>query len=152
MKKILLFAILSLCLILCLSSCTFLRSFFTEMEQEATKVAEFTQDMTQLMTNPTVEEAEKLVHPSSPLSPEAVIDKIKGNEKLANIDMSNLDIKEDVTVGDITNLNISYHDATLGGNIYTADCEIVINGTPILVKLKLLSTDEGFGLYDFDLQ
>ena len=93
------------------------------------------------------EEAEKLVHPASPLSPETLVDKIEGNEKIANLDFS-----QEITVGEITNLSISYHDETLGGNVYTAECQIMIGDTPINVKLKLLSTSEGFGLYDFDIE
>lgn len=143
MKTALKFAAISLCLILCLSSC----SFINEVQTEAQKVQSFTEDLVGVIENPTLEEAEELVHPSSPLTPEAVLDKIQNNEKLQNIDPSG-----EIEIGEIKNLEISYHDKELGGNVYTAECTVTVDGTPIDLTLKLLSTDEGFGLYDFDIK
>lgn len=143
MKTALKFAAISLCLILCLSSC----SFINEVQTEAQKVQSFTEDLVGVIENPTLEEAEELVHPSSPLTPEAVLDKIQNNEKLQNLDPSG-----EIEIGEIKNLEISYHDKELGGNVYTAECTVTVDGTPIDLTLKLLSTDEGFGLYDFDIK
>lgn len=143
MKKLYSAFLLVLVLCLALSSC----SFINEMKQETEKVAEFTSDFTSLMSEPTVEKAEALVHPSSPLTPEAVIEKIENNEKLASLDFTG-----DISVSEIGEMKMSYHDETLGGNVYTVECTVTVSGTPINVSLTLLSSGDSFGLYDFDIK
>ena len=147
MKTITKILILALCILVSLSSCAFFKSLVNDVAAETERVAHFAEDFAGLVENPTVENAQDLIHPSSPITAETVISKIENNEKL-----NNLDPTAKISVGKITNLSISHHDATLGGNVYTADCEIMVGNTPIIVKLKLLSTDEGFGLYDFDIK
>lgn len=146
MKNAIKILILSLCLALSLSSC-FIVDLFNGVKQETERVITFTTEFTVLIENPTVENAEELLHPSSPLTPEHVISKIEGNEKLQSLNTAG-----EISVGEITNLQLKYDDPTLGGTVYTANCEIIVDGTPITVKLTLLSTEGGFGLYDFDIE
>lgn len=147
MKKLLKFTVLALCILVSLSSCTFIKSLLNEAKTEAEHVAEFTEELVVLMEEPSIEKAEELVHPNSPLTPESVLEKIENNEKIKNLDFSG-----EVSIGEITNLNMSYHDKELGGNLYEAECQVTVSGTTIDITLKLLSTDEGFGLYDFDIK
>lgn len=135
--------ILIVCIVLCLSSC----SFIEEMQSEAQKAENFAQELTVLIQNPTVEKAEELVHPSSPLTPEAVVDMVQNNEKLSSLDLS-----QEIKVGEIGDLNFSYKDETLGGNVYTVQCQILVGDTPVDVLVTLLSDDAGFGLYDLDIK
>lgn len=143
MKKIIKLAVLSLIAILALSSC----SLINEAKQEAQKVEQFTGDFAVLVETPTIENAEKIVHPSSKLTPENVVEKIESNEKLKSLDLS-----QEISVGNIGDLNVSYHDKTLGGNVYSVTVQILVGDTPIDVDLTLLSTEGGFGLYDFDIK
>lgn len=136
-------AALALCVLLCLSSC----SFINEMKEESQKITEFAEQITVLVKNPTVEKAEELVHPESPLTPENVVDMVKNNEKLSSLDLS-----QEITLGDIGDIDMSYHDETLGGNVYTVECRILVGDTPVDVLVKLLSNDRGFGIYDLDIK
>ncbi len=136
-------AAIALCVLLCLSSC----SFINEMKEESQKITEFAEQITVLVKNPTVEKAEELVHPSSPLTPENVVDMVKNNEKLCSLDLS-----QEITLGDIGDIDMSYHDETLGGNVYTVECQILVGDTPVDVLVKLLSNDQGFGIYDLDIK
>lgn len=132
-----------LCLLLCLSSCTFIN----DMKRDADRASDFMQELAALIENPTIEKAQELVHPSSPLTPESVVDMIQNNEKLSSLDLS-----QEITVGDIGDINMSYKDETLGGNVYTVECQILVGDTPVNVLVKLLSTDQAFGIYDLDIQ
>lgn len=143
MMKNLRIAALALCVLLCLSSC----SFINEMKEESQKITEFAEQITVLVKNPTVEKAEELVHPESPLTPENVVDMVKNNEKLSSLDLS-----QEITLGDIGDIDMSYHDETLGGNVYTVECRILVGDTPVDVLVKLLSNDRGFGIYDLDIK
>ena len=147
MKTVTKILILALCILVSLSSCTFLKSLVNDVAAETERVAHFAEDFADLVDNPTIENAESLVHPSSPLTAEAVISKIENNEKL-----SNLDPTAEIQVGEIKNVNVSYHDEKLGGNLYTAECDIIVGDVTITVHLELLSTEAGFGLYDFDIK
>lgn len=138
-KVLILFFILTLTL----SSC----SFITEMKDEAQKASDFTNDFAALVQDPTLERAEELVHPSSPLTAQSVIDRIESNEKLTSLDPSS-----EIRVDNIGDIKMSYHDEELGGNVYTVDCDIIVGTTPISVTIIILSTSEGFGLYDFEIQ
>ena len=146
MKNAIKILTVSLCLILSLSSC-FIVDLFNGIKQETERVVSFTTEFAVLIENPTVENAEELLHPSSPITPEQVIAKVEDNEKLQSLNTAG-----EISVGKIQNLQLQYNDPTLGGTVYTADCEIIVDGTPITVKLTLLSTDDGFGLYDFDIE
>lgn len=143
---------LSLCLVLCFTSCSFINKVKEEaqkLKEEAIKVKDFTGDFVELVQDPTVERAEDLVHPSSTLTPEAVVDKIKNNETIKNLELSE---DTQVELGEISGLTLLANDATLGGNVYGVDMTVIIDGTPITITLKVLSTEEGMGVYDFDLQ
>lgn len=144
MKTITKILVLSLCLLMCFTSCT----FFKKVGQEAKRVEEFASDFVQLVENPTIEKAEELVHPNSPLTPETVIEEIKNNEKLADLNVT----PDNVELKSVSDIKFSAEDEALGGNVYSVDCELVIDGTPIVVSLKLLSSDAGFGLYNFDIK
>ena len=133
----------SLCLLLCFSSCTLIN----RVKQETEKTVAFTGDFVQLVEEPSVEKAEELLHPQSNLSPETVLEKIQGNDKLANLDFS-----QEITVGEISDVKILPQDAELGGNVYSIDCQILVGDTPINVSLTILSTEDGFGLYDFEIK
>lgn len=143
---------LSLCLVLCFTSCSFINKVKEEaqkLKEEAIKVKDFTGDFVELVQDPTVERAEDLVHPSSTLTPEAVVDKIKNNETIKNLELSE---DTQVELGEISGLTLLTNDATLGGNVYGVDMTVIVDGTPITITLKVLSTEEGMGVYDFDLQ
>ena len=144
MKNITKILILSLCLLMCFTSCTLIN----KVAQEAQKVEKFANDFVKLVEDPSVEQAEKLVHPKSPLTPEDVIDEIKNNEKLAGLNAS----AENVEIKNISDVKFSAEDKSLGGNVYSVDCEILVDGTPVVVSLKMLSSDEGFGIYDFEIK
>ena len=144
MKTITKILVLSLCLVMCFTSCT----FFKKVGQEAKRVEKFAGDFVQLVENPTIEKAEEIVHPNSPLTPEAVIDEIKNNEKFAGLDVT----PDKVELKSVSDIKFSAEDKALGGNIYSVDCELVVDGTPIIVSLELLSSDAGFGLYNFDIK
>ena len=141
-----LFAII-ISLLLFFTSCSFFTDLIEETLEETKKVAEFTEDFAELVAEPDIEKAESLVHPNSNINAETVIDRIENNEKLASLDMS-----QEITVSEIGELDIAFHDESLGGNVYTLDCVITVGDTPINVTLKILSTDEGFGIYDFDIK
>ncbi len=134
---------LIVCVVLCLSSC----SFIEEMQLEVQKAENFAQEITVLIQNPTVEKAQELVHPSSPLTPEAVVDMVRNNEKLSSLDLS-----QDIKVSEIGDIDLSYKDETLGGNVYTLQCQILVGDTPVDVLVTLLSNDAGFGLYNLDIK
>lgn len=145
MKNITKVIICTLCILLCLSSCT----LFNKAKNEAAKVAEFSKDFVGLVKEPTVENAEELLHPSSPLTPEAVVEKIKSNEKLKDIEFSK---DMEVTLGEISDVTLIRQDPKLGGAVYGADCSIIVNGQTIVVSLTMLSTSDGMGIYDFDIK
>jgi hypothetical protein len=147
MKTITKILILALCILVSLSSCAFFKSLVNDVAAETERVAHFAEDFAGLVENPTVENAQDLIHPSSPITAETVISKIENNEKL-----NNLDPTAEIQVGEIKNVNVSYHDEKLGGNLYTAECDIIVGDVTITVHLELLSTDESFGLYDFDIK
>lgn len=135
--------VLIVCVVLCLSSC----SFIEEMQSEVQKAENFAQEITVLIQNPTVEKAQELVHPSSPLTPETVVDMVRNNEKLSSLDLS-----QDIKVSEIGDIDLSYKDETLGGNVYTLQCQILVGDTPVDVLVTLLSNDAGFGLYNLDIK
>lgn len=137
------FIICSLCILLSFSSCT----LFNEVKQEAERVAVFTEEFITLVEEPTVEKAQELVHPKSNLTAESVIEKIQNNEKLADLDLT-----QEVTIGEVSDLKLLHQDAELGGNVYSVDCQVIVGGVAIDVSLILLSTEEGLGLYDFDIK
>ncbi len=137
------FFILFFILVFTLSSC----SFITEMKDEAQRASDFTNDFADLVQNPTLEKAEELVHPSSPLTAQVIIDRIQSNEKLTSLDTSG-----EIRVDNIEDIKMSYHDEELGGNVYTVSCDIIVGTTPISVTIIILSTDEGFGLYNFEIE
>lgn len=147
MKALLKITLLSLCVLVTLSSCAFINSLVNEATSEAEKVADFTNDFVVLMEDPSVEKAEELIHPDSPLTPENVMEKIESNEKIQNLDFS-----QEIQIGEISDLRVSYHDEALGGNVYEADCQVTVGDVVINLTLKLLSTDDGFGIYDFDIK
>lgn len=143
---------LSLCLILCFTSCSLFEKAKEEAEkikEEVVRVKDFSGDFVELVQDPTIEKAEDLVHPSSNLSPEAVVDKIKDNETIKNLNLSE-DTK--IELGEISGLTLLTNDETLGGNVYGVDMTVVIDGAPITINLKVLSTEEGMGVYDFDIE
>ena len=144
MKTITKILVLSLCLVMCFTSCTLV----DKATQEVKRVEKFAGDFVKLVEDPTIEKAEQLVHPNSPLTPEQVIEEIKNNEKLSSLKPT----ADNVTVKDISNLKLAAENKELGGNVYSADCEIVIDGTSVVISLKLLSTDDGFGIYDFEIK
>lgn len=141
-----LFAII-LTFVLFLTSCSFIRNLIEETVEETKRVAEFTEDFSDLLNEPTVEKAEDILHPKSSLTPETVLEKIENNEKLASLDMS-----QEITIGEIGELNVSFHDESLGGNVYTLDCVIMVGDTPVNVTLKLLSEGDSLGIYDFEIK
>lgn len=145
MKNITKVIVFTLCILLCLSSCTFVN----KLKDEAAKVAEFSKDFVGLVEEPTVENAEKLLHPSSPLTPEVVVEKIKNNEKLKDIDFSK---DMEVTLGEISDVTLIRQDPDLGGAVYGTECSIIVNGQTIVVSLTMLSTSDGMGIYDFDIK
>ncbi len=145
MKNITKVIVFTLCMLLCLSSCTFVN----KLKNEAAKVAEFSKDFIVLVKDPSAEKAEELLHPSSPLTPESVVDKIKNNEKLKDVEFSK-DMK--VTLGEISDVTLIRQDPKLGGSVYGADCSIIVNGRTIVVSLTMLSTSDGMGIYDFDIK
>ncbi len=145
MKNITKVIVFTLCILLCLSSCTFIN----KLKNEAAKVAEFSKDFVGLVKEPTVENAEELLHPSSPLTPEVVVEKIKNNDKLKDIDFSK---DMDVTLGEISDVTLIRQDPDLGGAVYGAECSIIVNGQTIVVSLTMLSTSDGMGIYDFDIK
>lgn len=147
MKKIAKILIVSLVLCLALGSC----SLINEVKQEANRIADFTVDFAEVMENPTVENAEALIHPKSSLTAESVIDKIAGNERLQEL-MSSVESEEDITIGEISEPKIKFNDPELGGNVYAVEVEIIIKGTPVTVSLDMLSSEEGFGLLDFEIK
>ncbi|MGM9631903.1 MAG: hypothetical protein ACI3XL_02280 [Eubacteriales bacterium] len=147
MKKIAKILIVSLVLCLALGSCSLIRG----VKQEADRIADFTVDFAEVMENPTVENAESLIHPKSSLTAESVVDKIAGNEKLQEL-MSSVESEEDITIGEISEPEIKFNDPELGGNVYAVEVEIIINGTPVTVSLDMLSSEEGFGLLDFEIK
>ncbi len=136
---------LSLCLLISFTSC----SLFNEVKQEMIRVKDFTVDFVELVQDPTLEKAEDLVHPSSNLTPEAVVNKLKNNETLKNLNISK-DTK--VNISNISDITLLRNDATLGGNVYGVDIVVSVNGTPITISLTVLSTSEGMGVYDFDIK
>ena len=143
---------LSLCLILCFTSCSFFDKVKEETEkikEEVVRVKEFSGDFVELVQDPTVEKAEDIVHPSSNLSAEVVVDKIKNNETIKNLNISE-DTK--IEIGEISGLTLLTNDETLGGNVYGVDMTVVIDGSPVTINLKVLSTEEGMGVYDFDIE
>jgi hypothetical protein len=143
---------LSLCLILCFTSCSLFDKAKEEAEkikEEVVRVKDFSGDFVELVQDPTIEKAEDLVHPSSNLSAEAVVDKIKNNETIKNLELSE---NTQVELGEISGLTLLTNDATLGGNVYGVDMTVIVDGTPITINLKVLSTSGGMGVYDFDLQ
>ena len=143
---------LSLCLILCFTSCSFFDKVKEETEkikEEVVRVKEFSGDFVELVQDPTVEKAEDIVHPSSNLSAEVVVDKIKNNETIKNLNISE-DTK--IEIGEISGLTLLTNDETLGGNVYGVDMTVVIDGPPVTINLKVLSTEEGMGVYDFDIE
>ena len=143
---------LSLCLILCFTSCSLFEKAREEAEkikEEVVRVKEFSGDFVELVQDPTIEKAEDLVHPSSNLSAEVVVDKIKNNETIKNLNISE-DTK--IEIGEISGLTLLTNDETLGGNVYGVDMTVVIDGSPVTINLKVLSTEEGMGVYDFDIE
>ncbi len=133
----------SLCILLCFSSCTLIN----DLKVEAGRVASFMEQFVALMEDPTIEKAEALVHPKSSITAESVIDKIQNNEALADIDWT-----QEITIGELSDIELLYQDADLGGNVYSVGCQVVVGGTAIDLDLTLLSTSEGMGLYDFDIK
>ena len=79
MKTFVKICALSLCLILCFTSCSLIdraKEEAQKLKEEVIRVKDFSGDFVELVQEPTVERAEDLVHPSSSLTPEAVVDKI----------------------------------------------------------------------------
>jgi hypothetical protein len=141
-----LFAII-ISLLMFFTSCSFIQDAIEETIEETQRVAEFTEDFADLVAEPSIEKAESLVHPNSSITPETVLERITENEKLASLDMS-----QEITVSEIGDLSIAFKDETLGGNVYTLDCVIMVGDVPINVTLKLLSAGDTLGIYDFDIK
>lgn len=145
MKRITKILICTLCILLCLSSCT----LFDKAKNEAKKVVEFSKDFAQLVKDPSVEEAEDLLHPSSPLTPESVVNEIKNNEKIKSLNISK---DSQITIGEVTDVTLQRNDPELGGMVYGAECSVIVDGQTIVISLTMLSTSKGMGIYDFDIK
>lgn len=152
MKTLVKVLALSLCMLLCFTSCSLLNKAKEEAQkakEEVAKVKDFTVDFVEVVKDPSVEKAEDLVHPSSSLTPEDVVNRLKENETIKNLDISK---DTSVEFGGFSDLTLLRNDPTLGGNVYGVDCVVNIDGTPVTISLTVLSTSEGMGIYDFDLK
>ena len=142
--KIFRIALLTLVLLLCFTSCTLV----DDLKRDAANVAVFALEFVDLIENPTLEKAEELTHPSSPLTAENVIERLENDEKLAGVDPST----QSITLEEVGEATFKFHDAELGGNVYEIGCVVVIGETRFTVVLTMLSNDDGFGIYDFEIK
>lgn len=153
-KKIIL-TVLCLSLCLCVCSCTFINNAV----QETKRVAEFTVDFSEtlevIVSSGSAEEIEaqasQLIHPSSDLTVDTLIDKFKNNEKLQGIDFDNV-TEDSIQVENIGVPELSSYSEELGGNIYSLEVTVSVDGTPITLDLTLLSNESGMGFYDFEIK
>jgi len=153
-KKISL-TVLCLALCLCVCGCT----FFDNAAKEAKRVADFTADFSDTLdavaSSGSVEEikaqASKIIHPSSSLTADALIDEVKNNEKLQTIDFENL-TEDSIEIENIGIPELLSYNEELDGNVYSLVVTVSVNGTPITVDLTLLSNESGMGFYDFEIK
>lgn len=155
MKKI---VIALLVLVLCFSvcSCTFLSQAQKEIqniEQFATKATAISE-----ISDPdlALEKAEELIHPSSKLDVQGVIDQVLESDSVKALNAEEYPITS-FEIGEFGTPNLSFNDPALGGNVYEIQVVVTvvqeIDGkqvsTPLNVDARLLSTDWGLGLFDF---
>ena len=153
-KKISL-TVLCLALCLCVCGCT----FFDNAAKEAKRVADFTADFSDTLdavaSSGSVEEIKahtsKIIHPSSSLTADALIDEVKNNEKLQTIDFENL-TEDSIEIENIGIPELLSYNEELDGNVYSLVVTVSVNGTPITVDLTLLSNESGMGFYDFEIK
>lgn len=153
-KKIIL-TVLCLSLCLCVCSCTFIN----KAVQETKRVAEFTVDFSEtlevIVSSGSAEDIEaqasQLIHPSSDLTVDTLIDKVKNNEKLQGIDFDNV-TEDSIQVENIGVPELSSYSEELGGNVYSLEVTVSVNGTSITLDLTLLSNESGMGFYDFEIK
>ena len=85
------------------------------------------------------------------LTVDTLIDKVKNNEKLQGIDFDNV-TEDSIQVENIGVPELSGYSEELGGNIYSLEVTVSVDGTPITLDLTLLSNESGMGFYDFEIK
>ena len=153
-KKIIL-TVLSLALCLCVCSCTFINNTVQEAQRVADFTVEFTKTLDVIASSGSAEDIQtqvsEIIHPSSNLTPDKVMDKIQSHEKLQNIDFSNL-TEDSINVENIGVPEFSSYSEELGGNVYSLEITVSVDGISITLDLTLLSNESGMGFYDFEIK
>lgn len=95
-------------------------------------------------------QAESIVHPSSPLNNTSIIEKIKADEDLKDLDLESL-ASQNYSIGSFSDIELKFNDPDLGGNIYETKVEVRFGDQVFVVIITILSDSDTMGLYDFDI-
>lgn len=147
-KILLLVTILSLALSVC--SCGAVQA----ITRDVPRVISLTEDISDIVKNThskdeAIEKISGLVHPKSTLTKDSILEQLKSNEKLANLNVTSMN---DVSIGNFSAPNFKFNDKTLGGNVYEVTVTVTISGVAFNLTIKLLSDDTDLGIYSFDIK
>lgn len=88
------------------------------------------------------EQASTLLHPERPADLEAFFEGLSYTEDL---DFSKIEITK------YTGFSSSYYDSTVGGSTYSLSMNVKVGGNEIKMKIEIVRNDNGFGIYNFDI-
>ena len=152
-------ALVILCVIVSLMFCSCTEAMTTVM-QEVNNIKDFATDIVDVSSTITdstltdeqrLEKAQSLIHPSSDLKLDEVIEELSKNEKIMNLGpIETVDIVSMPSIEDLASL-IQYNEE-LGGNVYQTEVQVSVNGTVLTVGLTLFSDENGMGIYGYTLE
>ena len=98
-----------------------------------------------------MQEMEDLIHPKSNLDKESIVDQIKENEAIKNLNIEDFSTVT-INVGNFSTPKFKFGDEELGGNVYEVTVVITVAGVPLNTTILLLSDENGMGIYSFDVE
>ena len=152
MKAIAKILLLVLALSVALSVCSCAN--VSSVARDVTRVIKFTEEISTITNNSssveeTVEKAEDLLHPKSPLTADSILEQLKANERLAALEGVSM---ENVKLGSFSSPKFLLGDKTLGGNVYEVTVVLTVGNVNFDLTLKLLSDETDMGIYSFDIK
>lgn len=148
MKKYgkIIFVLLIFTLTLSICSCTVFR--------DIARVPQFSQELMSISNISKPEEAiakaEELLHPLSTLTKDVALEKAKAQIEQLGVDVESLNYTN-YSIGNISDLELKFNDAALGGNVYETKIAVTIDSFSFTVNITILSDEADIGIYDFQI-
>ena len=148
-KTILTLIVLALALSVC--SCTQISTITRDIGR-AVEIGETISELAKMPDKAAaMQEVEDLIHPKSTLNKETIVNQIKENEAIKDLNIEDLSTVP-ITVGRFSTPKFKFGDEELGGNVYEVTVVITVAGVPLNTTILLLSDENGMGIYSFDVE